>query len=128
MQRPPRPAGACPIRGRATHPGLPRARGASYTSGMCGRFTSTTPADEVARYFAVDEVVIDDDGPRWSVAPTDPVLGVAQVGDVRRLGTFRWGLVPHWADSPAVGSRMINARAETLLEKAVFRRPLVDRR
>jgi putative SOS response-associated peptidase YedK len=97
---------------------------------MCGRYTSVTPADEVARYFDVDEVVLEDDPrpPRWNVAPTDPVLGVAQVGDVRRLGTFRWGLVPHWAEGPSVGARMINARAETLLEKAAFRRPLARAR
>ena len=95
---------------------------------MCGRFTTTTPADDVARYFEVDEVVVDPQPPRWNVAPTDPVLGIAQVGDVRRLGTFRWGLVPHWAEGPQVGARMINARAETLLDKPAFRRPLARSR
>ena len=88
-----------------------------------------TPADRVAAYFDVDEVVVPEDRPpRWNVAPTDAVLGVARVGAVRRLGELRWGLVPHWAEGPSVGARMINARAETLLEKPAFRRPLASRR
>ena len=46
----------------------------------------------------------------------------------RRLGTFRWGLVPWWAESPAGASRMINARAETLLSKRAFREAFARRR
>ncbi|RME47353.1 MAG: SOS response-associated peptidase, partial [Caldilineae bacterium] len=42
----------------------------------------------------------------------------------RRLDTFRWGLIPAWAKDPAIGSRMINARAETVAQKPSFKRPL----
>ena len=92
---------------------------------MCGRFTSTaTPAD-LAAYFDVDEVVADDLGARFNVAPTDEVYAVAKSKSTgrTRLGTFKWGLVPFWAKDPGSGARMINARVETLLDKPAFRRP-----
>jgi len=96
---------------------------------MCGRFTSITTPDDLAAYFTVDEVVAPPLGARYNVAPTDEVYGVAATSTgERRLGTFRWGLVPFWADDPKIGARMINARAETLLEKSAFRRPLEHRR
>lgn len=91
---------------------------------MCGRYTSTTSPADLAAYFDVDEVVADDLGDRYNVAPTDEVYAVARSSSgPTRLGTFRWGLVPFWAKDPSVGSRMINARAESVLEKPAFRRP-----
>ena len=98
---------------------------------MCGRYTSTTQPADLAAYFDVDEVVVEEPlGDRYNVAPTDPVYGVAasKDGTRRRLGTFRWGLVPFWAKDLSVGARMINARAESLLDKPAFRRPLERRR
>ena len=92
---------------------------------MCGRYTSTTPAADLAAYFDVDEVVVEEQPPRWNVAPTDEVYAVARSSKgPTRLGTFTWGLVPFWAKAPSIGSRMINARAESLLDKPAFRRPL----
>lgn len=96
---------------------------------MCGRYTSTTDPADLAAYFDVDEIVATDLGDRYNVAPTDPVYGVASTRDGdRRLGTFRWGLVPFWAKDLGVGSRMINARAESVLAKSAFRRPFERRR
>jgi putative SOS response-associated peptidase YedK len=95
---------------------------------VCGRFTSRTPIDDVVAHFGVDEVVADDLGARYNVAPTDPVYAVVEASGARRLGTMRWGLIPTWADDPRVGSRMINARAETLATKPAFRRLLARRR
>ncbi|MEY2591472.1 MAG: hypothetical protein QOJ67_3456 [Acidimicrobiaceae bacterium] len=96
---------------------------------MCGRYTSTTPPADLGAYFDVDEVVVEDLGPRFNVAPTDEVYAVATTtGGTRRLGAFRWGLVPFWAKDPSVGSRMINARAESILDKPAFRRPLERKR
>jgi putative SOS response-associated peptidase YedK len=94
---------------------------------VCGRFTSTTSAADLAAAFEA-ELVAAERPPRYNVAPTDEVYAVAESAGRRRLGLVRWGLVPPWADSPRVGARMINARAETLLEKDVFRRPLSSRR
>ena len=95
---------------------------------MCGRFTTTTPAEDLARYFAVDEVLVDERPPRWNVAPTDTVLGVVHRDGRRAMGGFRWGLVPFWAKDPSVGSRMINARAETVTTTSAFARPFQRRR
>lgn len=91
---------------------------------MCGRYTSTTSPADLAAYFEVDEVVTEDLGPRYNVAPTDEVYAVAEsaTSGRRRLGTFRWGLVPFWSKDPSGGARMINARAESLLEKPAFKR------
>lgn len=95
---------------------------------MCGRYTSITPIPDLVRIFGVDRVVTDDLGPRYNVAPTEEVYALAVHQGETRLGSLRWGLVPGWADSPAVGSRFINARAETLLDKAFFREPFARRR
>jgi putative SOS response-associated peptidase YedK len=95
---------------------------------VCGRFTSTTPAEDVAAYFAVDEVALEEDRPRWNVAPTDTVRGIVDRDGSRRMGGFRWGLVPFWAKDPLIGSRMINARAETISETSAYARPFQRRR
>jgi putative SOS response-associated peptidase YedK len=95
---------------------------------VCGRFTSKTPAADLAEYFGVDEVVAPELGARFNVAPTDETYAVAESSDGRRLGTFRWGLVPFWAKDLKVGAKMINARAESLLDKPAFRRTFERRR
>ena len=99
---------------------------------MCGRYTSTTSAQDLAAYFGavdLDEDLLDDAvGPRWNVAPTDEVWAVAAPSGPRRLGRARWGLVPPWADSPKVGARMINARAESLADRPAWRRPFATGR
>jgi putative SOS response-associated peptidase YedK len=46
----------------------------------------------------------------------------------RELRVVRWGLVPFWAKDVKIGSRMINARAETVSEKPAFRRAFAKRR
>jgi putative SOS response-associated peptidase YedK len=94
---------------------------------VCGRFISITTGADLADAFAAD-VVAAEQPPRYNVAPTDEVWAVAESDGRRRVGRVRWGLVPPWAESPRVGARMINARAETLLDKDVFRRPLERRR
>jgi putative SOS response-associated peptidase YedK len=76
----------------------------------------------------VDEVVAPDLGERFNVAPTDEVYAVAESTTGRRLGTFRWGLVPFWAKDLKVGAKMINARAESLLDKPAFKRSFERRR
>ncbi|MEX2546605.1 MAG: SOS response-associated peptidase [Chloroflexota bacterium] len=67
-------------------------------------------------------------GPRYNVAPTQPVTVVLQRDDGRFIELHRWGLVPAWAKSPAVGARMINARAETVATSSAFRASFLRRR
>ena len=67
--------------------------------------------------------------PDYNVAPTKKVYVVVDHHDQHRsLDIARWGLVPAWAKDPSVGSRMINARAETVSEKPAFRRAFAKRR
>ncbi len=64
---------------------------------------------------------------RSSPGPQDPAPGDDEPAE-RQLRVVRWGLVPYWAKDRAIGSRMINARAETLAEKPAFRRAFARRR
>ena len=59
--------------------------------------------------------------PRYNVAPTTVCPVLMRREGRRILACLRWGLVPAWADDPAIGSRMINARAETAPSKPAFR-------
>jgi putative SOS response-associated peptidase YedK len=95
---------------------------------MCGRFTSRTPASELAEWFGAEEVVAPDLGERFNVAPTDEVYAVAEAGGVRRLGTIRWGLIPFWSKDAKGGAKMINARGESLLDKPAFKRAFERKR
>jgi putative SOS response-associated peptidase YedK len=95
---------------------------------MCGRFVSASPPDQLAQYFGVDQVAEALLEPSWNVAPTNDVYAVTEEGGVRRLDAFHWGLVPIWAKSPSAGSKMINARAETLAEKNAYKPAFKKRR
>jgi len=96
---------------------------------MCGRFVSATPVKKLVEQFLVEELTVDGHDPSWNVAPTAHVLAVASNSEgVRRLGTFKWGLVPSWAKDPSIGNRMINLRAETVSEKPSFKRTLARHR
>ena len=86
---------------------------------MCGRFSQQRPASELAEIFAA-EPLADELGPRWNVAPTDEAYVVVQREDRRAIVAYRWGLIPHWADSAKVASRMFNARSESLGRSPAF--------
>ena len=70
----------------------------------------------------------EDWSPRYNVAPTQPVATVRQAGASRVLSMMRWGMVPSWAKDISIGSGLINARSETLLDKPAFRDALRARR
>src|SRR5262245_50952465 len=87
---------------------------------MCGRFTLTTRREVLARAFALDEV--QELAPRWNAAPGQDVATIQQSPEGRRqLRLRRWGLVPFFAPDPRIGSRLINARAETAAVRPAFR-------
>jgi putative SOS response-associated peptidase YedK len=88
---------------------------------MCGRFTLVTDPEKLMQRFMLDEITLDLQ-PRYNIAPGQPVPAIIADGGKRRIGQLRWGLVPSWAQDEKIGSRMINARAETLTEKPAFRR------
>jgi putative SOS response-associated peptidase YedK len=104
---------------------------------MCGRYAATANPDDLVEEFEVDA---DQTGgelvPRYNLAPTDPAPVVVQraprgqpdAPPERTLRLLTWGLVPSWAKDPSVGSRMINARSDTLLDKPAYRRAALARR
>ena len=94
---------------------------------MCGRFTQERPTSDLAEIFAAEDLA-DEPGGRFNVAPTDDAAVVVQREDRRAIRAYRWGLIPHWAESAKVGSRMFNARAETLGSSPVFRDAFRKRR
>ena len=88
---------------------------------MCGRYSLSMTPDEVLAALRC-EAPAPGHPPRWNVSPTQQVIVAVVTNErVRRLREMRWGLIPSWAKDPAIGSRMINARAETLAEKPSFR-------
>ncbi|HEY5314906.1 MAG TPA: SOS response-associated peptidase [Pirellulales bacterium] len=94
---------------------------------MCGRFTLKTPASDVARLLGLLTPVALE--ARYNIAPTQRVAIVRDVpGEGRQLAMLAWGLVPSWADDPAVATRLFNARAETVATKPAFRESFRKRR
>lgn len=93
---------------------------------MCGRFTIAAERERVTA--ALPGITVGEwYGPRFNVAPGQNVPTV--LNDGRSAITWlRWGLIPSWAKDPAIGNRLINARAETLATKPSFRTSLQHRR
>lgn len=95
---------------------------------MCGRYSLTTTRYDLARELGLPlDAVPEELVPRWNVAPSQGVPVLRQDAALR-LDMMQWGLVPHWAKDPAIGNRMINARAETLDEKPAYRDAFRSRR
>ncbi len=93
---------------------------------MCGRFTLAVDPSELQEAFG-NYSFPPKYAPRYNIAPTQPILAIPN--DAKNAaGFFIWGLIPSWAKDPAIGSRLINARAETLAEKPSFRGSLKYKR
>ena len=86
---------------------------------MCGRFTLAADTEQLQKTFPQFSFPAQF-APRFNVAPTQPILAVANDGK-SAADFFVWGLIPSWAKDPEIGNRLINARAETLAEKPSFR-------
>lgn len=91
---------------------------------MCGRFTLRTEGEELARLFECEgfsQLKL-----RFNIAPTQPVAAVRASLErgARELAWLYWGFVPSWAKDRSIGSRMINARSETVATKPSFRHAL----
>lgn len=104
---------------------------------MCGRYAASRgPDDLTVEFEAVDATGGASPGPDYNVAPTKsvhavltrPLPGDREGAQVRQLRVLRWGLVPSWAKDPAIGARLLNARAETAAGKPAFRAALAARR
>jgi putative SOS response-associated peptidase YedK len=104
---------------------------------MCGRYATTQTSATLHQAFEIDLansfVELEAD---YNMAPTKlaPVVvgrrddDAPGSGPQRELLTARWGLIPSWAKDPSIGSRMINARSETVAEKPSFKKAFARRR
>ena len=95
---------------------------------MCGRFAFYSPAEATTALFGAASGAIEV-AERYNIAPTQSVAAIREdAAGARELAMLRWGLVPSWAKDPAIGNRMINARAETVAEKPSYRSAYKHRR
>jgi putative SOS response-associated peptidase YedK len=86
---------------------------------MCGRFYLIASAAEIRRKFNLDQVP--DLAPRYNIAPTQSSLIIIGEAKSRSALTARWGLVPPWSRDLSLAARMINAPAEEIEDKPIFR-------
>ena len=94
---------------------------------MCGRFSLISDLSALQLRFDFENPVTDY-APRFNIAPTQNVLTVRWEDGHNVAEHMRWGLIPSWAKDMSIGNRAINARAETLTERPMFRTPLRRRR
>ena len=96
---------------------------------MCGRMAITLPHDAMASIFDAAPANDLPEVPNYNVCPTTQVHVVtADPGAGRRLGSMRWGLLPHWYKTMSDGPLLINARGETVADKPAFRSAVRERR
>jgi putative SOS response-associated peptidase YedK len=89
---------------------------------MCGRYTNTASRADVFSTFSEVANLSDEGFGRFNVCPTEQVAALVRPGEAPREATMlRWGLVPWFAKDESIGTRMLNARAETITEKSAYR-------
>lgn len=94
---------------------------------MCGRFSLIAELEHILAWFGLAATEYSH-APRYNIAPGQPIPAIIAAGGGRRIGPLRWGLVPSWAADESFGTRIINARAETLAEKPAFRKSAASKR
>lgn len=99
---------------------------------MCGRFILGVVREEleqlVDEYYQIPGIGVDFATPRYNVAPGQQILSVVNDGAKNRIGTLKWGFVPFFAKDEKSGPAMINARAESILDKPVYAQSLAKKR
>ncbi len=93
---------------------------------MCGRFVITSNPAALRQLFGyIDQPNFP---PRYNIAPTQPVPVVTLENGARHFRLMRWGFIPAWVKDPRKFPLLINARAETVLEKPAFQNAIKRRR
>ena len=94
---------------------------------MCGRYVIAYDPQTLVAGFSLASIQPFDR--RWNVAPQSAVPVVYQTKEGERVAELmRWGLLPHWARDPALGSKLNNARSEGMADKPSFRQAVRRRR
>lgn len=94
---------------------------------MCGRFVGFRKLEELEKYFPIDRSDVKA-AANYNIAPSQKILALVRREQENVLDLFHWGLVPFWAKDISMGSRLINARAETVASKPSFRTAFKKRR
>jgi putative SOS response-associated peptidase YedK len=94
---------------------------------MCGRFARYSLSRELERYFNAHPAAFEIQ-PSYNVAPAQEIPVIIQQEGERHIKKRHWGLVPFWAKDISIGSKMINARVETVASKPAFKAALKQRR
>src|SRR5210317_1181079 len=93
---------------------------------MCGRFSFSPLAKIIEDRFDV-KVDPGQYKPRYNSAPSQN-LAVISNANPNELSFYKWGLIPFWAKDKSIGNKMINAKGETIMEKASFKNPFKRKR
>src|ERR1700722_15352965 len=93
---------------------------------MCGRYVIISPPEALRQLFGYSEQP--NFPARYNIAPTQPVPVVIFENGARHFRLMRWGLLPAWVKAPRQFTLLINARAETVLEKPAFKNAMKRRR
>jgi putative SOS response-associated peptidase YedK len=93
---------------------------------MCGRYVITSAPEAIRALFRYWEQP--DFPPRYNIAPTQPVPTVRLDRGVRSFALVRWGFIPAWVKDPRNFTLLINARSESMADKAAFRNAMARRR
>lgn len=94
---------------------------------MCGRFILLTDLSVIVESFRIGGVAAEYKTVN-KISPSQEITAVIRKDDQNSLVNFRWGLIPSWSKDPSIGSRMFNARAETIAEKPSFKNAFQKRR
>ena len=94
---------------------------------MCGRYSLSKPIKTLKDHFRAIAAEMDHNE-RYNIAPSQSVPVVIAGEQQSEIHAMRWGLIPSWAKDPALGNRLINARAETVHEKSSFKSSLKKQR
>lgn len=87
---------------------------------MCARYTLAREIAEVVRMIVCVNL-LKSFAPRYNIAPHQSAPVIVREAGATELRMLRWGLVPSWSKDEGIGNKLINARMETIMEKASFR-------
>lgn len=97
---------------------------------MCGRYVLVVDTATLVEQFDLEPsaVHVSESITDYNVAPTKIMPIIVSTPEGRSAEPASWGLVPSWAKDPKIGSRMINARIETVAEKPAYRSSFARKR
>ena len=94
---------------------------------MCGRFAGFSSVEMLRKHFPIDVAGIEVT-PSFNISPTQDIIAIARHEGKNHLLKYHWGLVPFWAKDLSIGTKLINARSETVAVKPSFRNAFKKRK